>query len=299
MLDIIIPVFNDAKGLKDTLSSLQDLESPYPFNVIVANDGGGNAISRIVEQFSANEVRLPGNVGSYAARNAAAFNGNSEILAFLDADQKVDIKWLSQGVSALAEADYAGGMVTVVPSNPKDAWQIRDKLRSFPVEECLRFRHFAPTANLFVKRQVFELIGGFNGNLRSSGDVDFGERVYLAGFRQTYCAMARTYHPARIKTQQLRKSRRIGYGITDKKIIANQWHPLLVATWGIGLLIKLPIETCFRIVSSVVLPPKDLSRFQSMVITLLDKRCKLVTIRTIIIHATKTFLQSVKPALGN
>lgn len=40
---------------------------------------------------------------------------------------------------------------------------------------------FCATANLFVERRVFDLVGGFDEHLRSGGDYEFGLRCSLAG----------------------------------------------------------------------------------------------------------------------
>jgi GT2 family glycosyltransferase len=51
------------------------------------------------------------------------------------------------------------------------------------------------TANLFVKRRVFDLCHGFDPSLPSGGDYDFVRRAVAHGARLIYAPTARVFHP--------------------------------------------------------------------------------------------------------
>lgn len=238
---IIIPVHDDTEGLRTTLNSLSvarlindDIE------VIVCNDGGDTSVSGVVADFGVREVVLSINSGSYAARNAGIEASKGEVLVFLDADQIVSPDWLANGLAALTAADYVGGRVVVVEPKHPTHWHAYNAYTGFPVADYIAHLHFAPTANLFVKRQVFEDVGMFDARLRSSGDLEFGQRVHGAGIGQAFSFGATTYHPARDRAEMLRKARRTGIGHTEFRLLINNESPLAVALSQLRLLLLLP-----------------------------------------------------------
>lgn len=235
MISVIIPVRDDEAGLRTTLASLQAcLEGQEDAEVIVCNDGGGEAISAIARQYGCREAKLSHRAGSYAARNAGVRISRGDLLAFLDADQRVSPRWLKAGLAGLTESDYVGGHVSVETPDDSGSWHRYEKANAFPVLEYLKTMSFAPTANLFVRREVFDAVGPFCDRLQSGGDWEFGTRVAAAGFRQAYCSDAVSYHASRGFGSQLTKIRRVATGAADvrfgvwrepiaRQVIASAW----------------------------------------------------------------------------
>ena len=217
-VSIIIPVADDVVGLRRTLGSViaSINASTCAAEVIVVNDGSEGAISEVCESFETSEVKLPVNRGSYCARNEGIHASRADILAFLDADQKVELNWLSEGLSAVQNADYVAGNVQITLTPGSGWWERLDRIVAFPVEKMLHTSHFGPTANLFVRKSVFDESGTFDERLRSGGDMEFGDRVMRAGsYRQVYCPNAISYHPARNMRQKIGKIRRVVIGQFD------------------------------------------------------------------------------------
>jgi glycosyltransferase involved in cell wall biosynthesis len=252
---IIIPVGQDAPGLAVTLSSLQALhERAEDFEVIVCNDGGHRDVSAVAGRFRCIEVLLPVNRGSYASRNAGIAAAQGEILAFLDADQRVDRAWLSEGIRSLEHADYVGGRVVLETSGAEDIWHEYDREYAFPVEDYLRRKRFAPTANLFVRKQVVDAVGPFNAMLRSGGDWEFGMRVARGGFRQAFQPEAMTYHPSRSRKEQLRKLRRTASGIIDVRVHVLGESPVALASGALLRLASVPLQFASQALKWMFLP---------------------------------------------
>ena len=219
VVSILIPAYDDLVGLETTLKSLADVEArQIEREIIICNDGGGDPVSMLAIRYNCLEARLEKNSGSYAARNAGLAIASGQYIAFVDADQRVDQLWIEVGITALENADYVGGRVVLEVGPNPDVWERYDQLNAFPVEFYLRVLKFAPTANLFVRRKVFEAVGPFQESLRSGGDGEFGRRVHLAGFVQRYAPDAITFHDARNRRQQLRKLRRVGCGVAEIRL---------------------------------------------------------------------------------
>jgi GT2 family glycosyltransferase len=140
---------------------------------------------------------LPGPpTNSYAARNRAARAARSRVLAFCDSDCLPAPDWLERGIAALERCEVAaGGIELELPDRPTvwtwiDVEMTKDHARQVRVGN-------AETANLFVRRDVFERLGGFDETLPEHGDFDFAERVVAWGARLTYAPKALVRHPTR------------------------------------------------------------------------------------------------------
>ena len=220
---VIIPVFKDYIGLKDTLDSLnfQKLGSKC-FEIIVSNDGGDEKVTEICKKYRVTMVEIIPNCGSYFARNRALEISKGDFIAFVDADIKVPEDWLEKGINELQRADYVCGPILIDEEKVKNISHLYQVMYAFPVEEYLEKNHFGPTANLFVKRQVFDEIGGFDQRLFSGGDFEFGDRVYRSGkFKQHFSNFLKVIHPPRNYKSLLKKTERVYMGT----IMLNNLYP--------------------------------------------------------------------------
>jgi glycosyltransferase involved in cell wall biosynthesis len=240
---IIIPVGDDASGLALTLSTLQQIEGcAWHVEIVVCNDGGHEDVSRIARQYNCVEAILPTNQGSYAARNAGIAVASGSTLAFLDSDQRVDPNWLQEGLRGLDTADYVGGRIVVETISADDIWHLYDRTYAFPVNDYLCRKHFAPTANLFVRKHVIDVVGPFDARLRSGGDWEFGARVAAHGFRQAYRPEAVTFHASRGRSEQFKKLRRTASGIIDVRILVMGDRAVRLAALALLRMASAPLQ---------------------------------------------------------
>lgn len=219
-ISVIIPVYNDPVGLKDTLHSIVLQEYQGDFEVIVADNGSTDNTLDVVDKYRDDYPELIKVViedslqSSYAARNKGLEVARGSIIAFIDADMSVEKDWLSRISDSLENnnADYLGCGVEI-HSDDDSIFALYNKIEGFPVEEYINNRHFAPTCCLIVRKSVFDHLGAFDPNLISSGDYEFGNRVYNAGYKLDYDSKIVMKHPARTTFKQIiKKSFRIGRG---------------------------------------------------------------------------------------
>ncbi|OBZ34783.1 glycosyltransferase family 2 protein [Methanohalophilus sp. DAL1] len=216
-ISVIIPVYNDPSGLEDTLQSLVAQQYTGNFEIIVADNGSTDNTPDIAEKYCGDSVKLVVEdtvQSSYAARNKGLEIAKGSIIAFIDSDMTVEKDWLQKMSQSMAKhnADYLGCRVEIY-SESNSLSALHNKLSGFPMDEYIYKRHFAPTCCLIVRKEIFEHVGVFDPNLISSGDYEFGNRVFDAGYKLYYDSDIVMYHPARTSLKKLlKKSFRIGRG---------------------------------------------------------------------------------------
>jgi glycosyltransferase involved in cell wall biosynthesis len=189
-VSVVIPARDAAATIGDTLAALAEQQ---PDEVIVVDDGSRDATVALAEASPVvTRVIRGAGKGPGAARNAGAAAATGAVLAFLDADCVPQTGWLREGVHALASADLVQGRTTPPPDAPRG-----------PFDRTLWV--VAPwglfeTANLFVRRDVFERLGGFEPWLSPARskelaeDVWFGWRAVRSGARTAFCDAAVVHH---------------------------------------------------------------------------------------------------------
>jgi len=224
---VIVPVYNDPEGIRQTLASLTaNVDSR--FEVLVVDNGSSDGTRDVIRDFTNDADRITLLVeddvqSSYAARNRGIENASGEVLAFLDADETVEEGWLDTALETMddLDVDYLGCRVELT----LDENTLVGKYNAhtgFPVKRYLRRENYAPTCALLVRREVLDDAGLLDSRLISGGDIEFGHRVHAAGYEQGYAEDAVVTHPARTSLESLaKKNVRVGRGFCRKQ----RYHP--------------------------------------------------------------------------
>ena len=211
-VSVIIPHYNDLPRLELCLAALQAQTYPPELIEIVVADNGSEASASAVEETIRSRAKLVvvTERGAGPARNGGVSASAGEILAFIDSDCVPAAEWIEQGVAALADFDFIGGKVEVSVADPRSVTPTEafEKVFAFDFESYIESKGFTGSGNMFVRRQVFDHVGGFRGEV--SEDVDWSRRARALGFRLGYEPGAVVSHPARREWAELReKWRRI------------------------------------------------------------------------------------------
>jgi glycosyltransferase involved in cell wall biosynthesis len=195
-VSVIVPVRDNAPGIASLLTALAAQTLPRDrFEVVIGDDGSrsGPLAQTAVDVCWARVASGPRRT-SYAARNRAVGEARGGTLAFCDSDCLPDPDWLEQGLAALAEADVVAGEVTFHPPAAPSVWSLLTIDMFLDQERAVR-RSRAVTANLFVRRDLFDRLGGFDETLPSGGDYDFAQRAVEGNARLAYAPRAVVRHP--------------------------------------------------------------------------------------------------------
>jgi glycosyltransferase involved in cell wall biosynthesis len=224
-VSIIVPARNAEVEARRLLAALHaQTASTDSFEIIVVDDASSDATAEQVRADPlARLIELPAAVGPYPARNVAARTARGDLLAFTDADCIPAPDWIEQGVAAFgpAEVDLIAGAIRIPLGDRPSAVSLVDAARHLN-QELYFSRGYGATANMWVRRTVFEEIGGFNEQLLSGGDWEFGLRTREAGKKLEYVPAASVDHPPRARPSELvRKGYRIGLGAAQQRVHAE------------------------------------------------------------------------------
>jgi GT2 family glycosyltransferase len=136
-------------------------------------------------------------VGSFAARDRAVAGSRAPILAFTDADCRPGAGWLEAALARLEEADVVAGLVRFrVPARPT-LWSLLD-IDTYLDQERQVQVGLAVTANLTLRRELFDAVGGFGvKDSFAPGDLDLVARCVATGARLVFAPEAAIEHPTR------------------------------------------------------------------------------------------------------
>lgn len=222
VLSVIIPVYNDTDGLRQTLSSLVDQRDNPEFEIIVVDNNSTDETPQVIKEFEREYPHIVSGCeekeiqSSYAARNTGIGRSSGEIITFIDADVTVGDAWVADLSDKFenSSVDYLGCDVEMyIPVGEDTIWARYDVAMGLPVEHYLKMKKFVPTCALAVRRNVIEQVGTFDETLVSGGDKEFGRRVHDYNFEMRYAPDIIVEHPARTSFDSLiKKASRIGQG---------------------------------------------------------------------------------------
>ncbi|AHL77382.1 glycosyl transferase family 2 [Stutzerimonas stutzeri] len=183
-ISIVIPMFDEARHIVRTLKAARAAADAAELacELIVVDNGSRDEGPALAEAGGARVLHQPGlYIG--ALRNRGAATARYDSLAFLDADIEVPLDWLRQWTSRAERGD--ADVLALACDTPRQApWYARAwQRRSLPAAAEQR-PSWLPSANLCLPRDAFEAAGGFNEQLRTGEDKDFGLRLHGLGARQ-------------------------------------------------------------------------------------------------------------------
>jgi GT2 family glycosyltransferase len=229
---IIVPFYGDERAASTTMAALGEIALRGSDELLVAdNTPDGVLAARFEEGFRTAVMRQP-----YSARNEAAARAANAWLLFTDADCRPLPDLLDAYFEPMPGdrvGALAGEIVAADGGSPTLAQRYAADRRLLSGELFLAhpYRPMGVTANLLVRREAFDAIGGFAEGIRSGGDADLCWRLQDAGWSLEHRPHAVVGHEHRATVRALlRQSARTAAG--------TRWlerrHPGFHATAGSG-----------------------------------------------------------------
>lgn len=215
-ISVIIPFLNNRDEVRSIVTRiLSDSAGLQP--EIICVDNGSENDSGFSDEFLQKIVLIKemNYLGSpYSARNRGVEKASGDVIVFIDANSAPAEGWLGNGLRCLRNSgsDIVAGHVGFDFNGKPNAAGVADAITSIHQKKSVEERGAAFTANLFVKRLVFESTGLFEEGVRSGGDVRWTKKASESGFKISYCSDAVVLKKARSFRELLRKRVRTGKG---------------------------------------------------------------------------------------
>ena len=163
MISIIIPVFNEQDSLKDLIPYLKTIIMGKDAELIIIDGGSTDSTINICREFSTNVYTSPLR-GRAAQMNYGAEKSKGEVLYFLHADSFPPNYFIEDIQNAL-EVGYIAGCYRLEFRPVSRLLKVYAWFTRFDID-LFRFGD----QSLFVKRETFEKIKGFDQNLKVMED---------------------------------------------------------------------------------------------------------------------------------
>jgi GT2 family glycosyltransferase/glycosyltransferase involved in cell wall biosynthesis len=212
---LVSVVLVNFRGADDTLAAIAALgEVDWPAErleiIVVENASGDDSAARLREEAPhAKLVVSRENLGFAGGCNLGVRNSSGEIVAFLNNDARPDRRWIAEAMAAFEQSarigavasrvlDWDGKLVDFIDAaltwygmGYKPLTGDRPPTREDGPHPVL----FGTGAAMFVRREVYEELGGFDERyFMFFEDVDFGWRLNLAGWRFSYEPSSLAFH---------------------------------------------------------------------------------------------------------
>ncbi len=213
---VIIPTYNRADELRDTIESLAHLTPSGQWEVIIVDNNSSDHTRAVVERAQQSfpvwlHYIFEPEQGRCAALNAGIRAAAGEIIVTTDDDVRVESDWLDRAAEGLERlgCDYVGGKVLPIWSAPRPEWLPNRGGRHWAVIALLdygaepkEFGSLAPLGvNMAFRREAFERAGLWDNRVgRKAGTLlgqevrEWGLRARTAGLKGFYVPEMKVHH---------------------------------------------------------------------------------------------------------
>ncbi|MGW4751594.1 glycosyltransferase [Streptomyces chartreusis] len=262
-VSVLVPAYNEAKCIENTVRSL--MASEHPIEVIVIDDGSSDGTARIVEAMGLPNVRVVRqmNAGKPAALNRGLANARYEIIVMMDGDtvfEPATVRELVQPFGDPRVGAVAGNAKVGNRDSLIGAWQHIEYVMGFNLDrrmyDMLRCMPTIPGAVGAFRRTALERVGGMSDDTLAE-DTDITMAMHRDGWRVVYAENARAWTEAPESVQQLWSQRyRWSYG-TMQAIWKHRKALVEKGPSGRFGRVGLPLVSLFMVLAPLLAPLID------------------------------------------
>ena len=183
MISIITPTYNREVLVQTTIKSIQD-QTFTDWELIIVDDGSTDNTEQILKPYlqdsRINYVKKE-NSGQAHSLNVGVSHAKGEFIVFLDSDDEAYPNWL-QTVSDNLKDDTGILCVGAIRKFP-DGTTIEEDMNVFRLFGKVWKLKFT-CGSLFIRRNIFNAIGGYDAGLKANIQTDLGYRL-LSHLRNT------------------------------------------------------------------------------------------------------------------
>lgn len=196
LVSVIVPLYNHEKYIEQVIQSVVS-QTYQSWELIIIDDGSSDLSVKKARTYTDRRIHLYGqeNQGAHHAINRGLSMAEGEYLAILNSDDKYEPERLSKMVAYMQEhqkTEFACTYLAVINENGKrlgikegwknmEPWLVPHPELSLkdPTDfkaNLIMGNFIATTSNFFIRRELYEKIGGMRG-LRFAHDWDYALRA--------------------------------------------------------------------------------------------------------------------------
>lgn len=185
IVSVVIPTHNRSKLLRRAVESV--LTQTYDsYELIVVDDASTDDTAELIKSFDDPRVRyLRHDISRHASasRNTGSRAAMGRYIAYLDDDDEWLPHKLVKQIELIENAPHDVGMVycwlDYIDADGRTVAELHPSLRGKVFGQVLDRQRLGNSSTLVVRREVFEIVGGFDEELPRGNDGDFIRRVAL------------------------------------------------------------------------------------------------------------------------
>lgn len=211
-VSVIVLNYNGLQYMEDCFASLSQLDYPAGrVELVLADNASSDAsVEYVREHFPrARIVQFDRNYGFCEGNNRAAAQSQSEFVAFLNSDMRVEPHWLTGLVEALDDEpdvvcsaskilswdgqliDFGGTLLSFLGRARAEGYHDPD----LAAYDARRYVLAACGGAMLIKRDIFLQVGGFDNDFVAYfEDVDLGWRLWILGYKVIFAPRSICYH---------------------------------------------------------------------------------------------------------
>ena len=225
-VSVVVCAYNAADTLEDCLASLERLAYP-DYEIILVNDGSLDRTGEIGRAHTRVRVIDTPNRGLGAARNLGLAEADGTVVAYTDADVRVDHDWLTYLIQPLLSSTevVGSGGPNLVPVDDSPMAQCIARAPGGPTHVMLddRIAEHVPGCNMAFHREALLAVEGFDPiYLRAGDDVDVCWRLQARGWKIGFSPSALVWHHHRSSFRSYWRQQ-VGYGEGETWLMGH--HP--------------------------------------------------------------------------
>jgi glucosyl-dolichyl phosphate glucuronosyltransferase len=222
---VVIPTFNRADDLRDTLASLAGQATTAPWEVIVVDNNSTDDTRGVVETAAVTfpvplRYLFEKEQGRSAAMNTGIRAARGAIIVTTDDDVRIAPDWLDRAAEALEtlQCDYVGGKVLPLWGSPRPDWIPDHGGRQWAVIALLdygdaaipffKYAHRVPLGvNMAFRRDAFDRAGLWNTSVGRKKGTLLGQEVREWMMRAQAAGLRGFYTPAMVVRHVIQRDR--------------------------------------------------------------------------------------------
>jgi glycosyltransferase involved in cell wall biosynthesis len=231
MVSVVITVRNDAQGLQELLTCL-DQQTHQPHEIIITVAESHDETLSVAKEWQARQhstkVFSVGSATRARGRNLGVAESTGELIVFIDAGCFPEQHWLAELLKPFVDKGtvLVSGLTLMKETS---SWQEAQGPYVLVSPNKIGKHPLPATRNMAIRRKTFLTFGGFLPDLNYAEDYEFSRRLQEQGIRSVFASKAIVRWQGRSNLLEFGK---MIFNLTRGDMQAHTWRTGHYTMWG-------------------------------------------------------------------